>query len=95
MSGFLPAALSLVVILVGSLLFAWRRGGAVTASGDSRRQANVALYHEHLAELETALAQGALDQDRFQHLKAELDRQLLNEASEQDPAARSSAALPA
>lgn len=83
MTTFWLAILSLIVI---ALLIVWR---IFSSSKDSlgaeniniRQETNVTLYHEHLAQLETDLAEGSIEQDSFVQLKAELDKTLLQDAS--------------
>ena len=80
---FWLAILSLIVI---ALLIVWR---IFSSSKDTlgaeniniRQETNVTLYHEHLAQLETDLAEGSIEQDSFVQLKAELDKTLLQDAS--------------
>ena len=83
MTTFWLAILSLIVI---ALLIVWR---IFSSSKDTlgaeniniRQETNVTLYHEHLANLETDLAEGSIEQDSFVQLKAELDKTLLQDAS--------------
>lgn len=83
MTTFWLAILSLIVI---ALLIVWR---IFSSSKDTlgaeniniRQETNVTLYHEHLAQLETDLAEGSIEQDSFVQLKAELDKTLLQDAS--------------
>lgn len=83
MTTFWLAILSLIVI---ALLIVWR---IFSSSKDTlgaeniniRQETNVTLYHEHLAQLETDLAEGSIEQDSFVQLKAELDKTLLQDAN--------------
>ncbi|MEJ2442090.1 MAG: c-type cytochrome biogenesis protein CcmI [Exilibacterium sp.] len=44
-----------------------------------REQANVALYKEHLADLDTSRELGDIDEEQYRQLKLELDRSLLDD----------------
>ena len=52
-----------------------------TAAGD-RQQANVALYQDHLRELENSLEQGLIAQGEFDQLKRELESNLLADSAD-------------
>lgn len=56
----------------------WRRSGA----GTSRRDENIAIYRERVAELRAEVAAGRVPEDEAQSLEAELGRRLLSEAGE-------------
>lgn len=79
------AGLSLVV--VGFVLWPLRRhyktpaGEAELSAGEvsARLQANIALFHEHLAELDFALAEGRITVDQYEQLKLEQERALLDD----------------
>jgi len=80
------------VMTIVALLFAvpplLGRGRADAAQ---RRELNIAIYHERLAELTTALDAGDLDQATFDSTKGELEHELLYDVAEQDsPASESS-----
>ena len=58
----------------------WRHRGqqvAQTVEVMDRQQANIALYRQHLAELETVLDSGSRDEAQWAQLKHELERSLL------------------
>src|SRR5690606_26692746 len=42
-------------------------------------EANVALFHEHMADLDLALAEGRIDQEQHAQLKLEQERALLED----------------
>ncbi|PCH97474.1 MAG: c-type cytochrome biogenesis protein CcmI [Gammaproteobacteria bacterium] len=44
-----------------------------------REQTNIALYHEHKAEIEKDFSDGAIDDENYQYLLAELDNGLLQD----------------
>lgn len=46
---------------------------------DDRLQTNIQLFREHMLELEAALAAGRIEQDQFEQLKLEQERNLLEE----------------
>tara|TARA_R110001599_G_scaffold58644_4_gene162348 strand:- start:2765 stop:4024 length:1260 start_codon:yes stop_codon:yes gene_type:complete len=80
---FWLAILSLIVI---ALLIVWRifSSSKDTVGAENiniRQETNVTLYHEHLAQLETDLAEGSIEQDSYLQLKAELDKTLLQDAN--------------
>ena len=80
-------SLAAVLFIVWPLM---RRGGAETAVG--RREANIALYRQHLAELEAGRDAGAVDQAQFETLKLELERSLLADSDTQEFSTRPKAA---
>jgi len=45
-----------------------------------RESANIALYRDHLGELDVSLEQGSIDNDQYQQLKTELERNLLEDS---------------
>ncbi len=49
-----------------------------------RQAINVALYRDHLTDLENSLAQGNIDQTQFDQLKQELERNLLEDSLERN-----------
>jgi cytochrome c-type biogenesis protein CcmH len=61
----------------------WRRPSSGT---DSRRALNAAIYRDQLADLEKDRAGGELAEADYQEAKAELQRRLLDDDSETDPA---------
>lgn len=82
MTTFWLAAASLILL---ALLIVWRifttSKNAIGAENENiRQETNVTLYHEHLAQLEHDLAEGSIEQDSFEQLKAELDKTLLQDA---------------
>ncbi|HWV15686.1 MAG TPA: c-type cytochrome biogenesis protein CcmI [Cellvibrio sp.] len=86
----LPLWLSIALLLLLALAFMawplWRyRHASVStpslAQGEleDRLVENVRLFREHLAELENSLASQAIDQQQFNQLKVELERNLLDD----------------
>ena len=85
------------IFLVLLLLILWRpyfnqtKNRAInslsTVQETSRKETNISLYQEHKAEIEKDFTQGAIDQESYQYLLAELDQSLLQdiEASEETP----------
>jgi cytochrome c-type biogenesis protein CcmH len=53
----------------------------VTASDTVRQSTNVALYHDHLADIQASLASGGITQEQFDALNAELERNLLEDSA--------------
>lgn len=77
-------AIALSVIAVLFVLWPlWRYGsdksGGITVNVEERLAENVRLFHEHLAELESQLANGRIDQAQFAQLKLEQERALLDD----------------
>ena len=64
--------------------------GRTRVSTIARQQLNVSLHKERLAELEDELRNGTLSQDQFELARAELQRDLLRDASGDDAAPASS-----
>ena len=58
---------------------------ASTHQESSRKETNISLYQEHKAEIEKDFCEGAIDEESYQYLLAELDQSLLQdiEASEE------------
>ncbi|MGB0936636.1 MAG: c-type cytochrome biogenesis protein CcmI [Colwellia sp.] len=58
---------------------------ASTHQESSRKETNISLYKEHKAEIEKDFSEGAIDEESYQYLLAELDQSLLQdiEASEE------------
>ncbi|WP_339615088.1 c-type cytochrome biogenesis protein CcmI [uncultured Gilvimarinus sp.] len=84
MSEFMLAAAAAVLFVV--VVFIWptwraRRlagaSGEAVQAGDQRTDENLALYREHVAELESELRLGRIDQAQYDRLTAELQRNFL------------------
>ncbi len=56
--------------------------GRGRASGETRRELNVAIHRERLAELEADLAEGALSREQYEQTRAELERDLLEDTAD-------------
>ncbi|OOZ39036.1 c-type cytochrome biogenesis protein CcmI [Solemya pervernicosa gill symbiont] len=56
--------------------------GRGTADAAQRRELNITIYHERLAELEAAQAAGDLEQETFDAANSELEHELLYDISE-------------
>ena len=83
-SGFLLAAVILLVVVLAIVLRPLWRGGKATVAGDvlpssDRREANLAIYRDQLGELERDLNEGSLAEVDFQAARGELQRRLLDE----------------
>ena len=52
---------------------------ATLAANNLRDETNVTLYHEHKAEIEKDFAEGGIDEENYQYLLAELDKNLLQD----------------
>ena len=72
----LAALLTVALVFV---FYPWLRRASGSTGGD-QQQANVALYREHLAELEGQLQRGEIDAGQMVRLKDELERTLLLES---------------
>ncbi len=91
--------LILIVFIAILLLVVWlpflkqeknqKNAELVTTTQKSiREQTNINLYHEHKAEIEKDFSDGAIDEENYQYLLAELDNSLLQdiECSKKDEA---------
>ncbi len=84
----IPLWLSMAaMLLIAALFFLWplKRKPSKTLSTEDRQaqsQANIALFHEHLAELEQARANGRTTPEAYEQLKLELERGLLEDEQE-------------
>ena len=76
----------LFVIAVGFVLLPlWLRNRAESFTADaSRKNENIALFHERSDDLENELASGNLDQSEFDVLILELQQSLLSDVSEEE-----------
>jgi len=71
---------AMTLAAVGCVLWPlWRHDND---TGPSRRDENIAIYRERLAELQAERDAGRLDTETFETQRAELDRRLLHEADE-------------
>lgn len=84
---FILLALALIALVVGVLWRAlWRATRPVDQASDREQVlSHVAVYREHLAELERELAQGSLDQASFDLSHEELTQRLLEDAPPPTP----------
>jgi len=76
--------LAILLLIVIALFIVWRiftaPANSIGADNDNiRQETNITLYHEHLSQLEHDLAEGSIEQDSFEQLKAELDKTLLQD----------------
>lgn len=86
---WLGAALLLALALAFVLPPLWRGRGA---AGAQAAGANVAVYRDQLAEAERDLAADLITQDRFEQLKAEIQRRVLEDTAAAAASPASSAA---
>ncbi len=77
--GFIALSLLGILFVVWPLLRGWRTSRQVAVAEVDRQAENVALYRDHLTELEQSKADGRIDSEQFEQLKGELDRNLLEE----------------
>lgn len=86
MTGFLVGAALAVAATLLLLLrpFLWRDDRAATAS---HRQLNAAIYRDQFAELERDRSEGVLGEEDYQQARTELQRRVLEDGREDDPAA--------
>ncbi|WP_111641754.1 c-type cytochrome biogenesis protein CcmI [Marinimicrobium alkaliphilum] len=71
-----------LAFLLWPLLVGRREQGEVTEEAEAQRQqldTNIALYEEHLAELEANRERGSLSEEQFVQLKREMERSLLED----------------
>jgi cytochrome c-type biogenesis protein CcmH len=93
MAGFLPYS---ILLLVLALLFVivplWRFRPVDRASdAEIRKQKNIQVFEQSLAELERDLADGIVAADEFEKLKHELERGFLRDMKEEEKQATASA----
>lgn len=82
----------IVLALLGAAFLAWPLGHQLLAGKraptadrasaeqlQARLSANIDLFREHLAELESALTEGRIDKEQFEQLKLEQERSLLED----------------
>ena len=55
---------------------------AIAMTGAHREDTNIALYKEHKAEIEKDYREGAIDQESYEYLLAELDKSLLQDVEQ-------------
>lgn len=75
------------MLVIAALFFLWplKRKPSKTLSAEDRQaqsQANIAVFHEHLAELEQARASGRITPEAYDQLKLEQERSLLEDEQE-------------
>lgn len=88
--------LAVLFVAVPVLRFARKQQQNATESGQQHRDsANLMIFEERLAELDSELAAGALDADQHQALKAELQRTLLADIETDKRSTRDSKQHPA
>ncbi len=68
-----------LLFILWPLLLQWRQS-TTESSSDLREKTNIALYHDHLADLEQSLASGSIDQEQYDELHTELKRNLLEDS---------------
>ncbi|EGG93583.1 Cytochrome c heme lyase subunit CcmH [gamma proteobacterium IMCC1989] len=73
--------LTLLFVLWPIITQSRHREQDVTASDSVRQSTNVALYHDHLADIQSSLASGSITQEQFDALNAELERNLLEDSA--------------
>lgn len=94
MTLFVVFATLLVVATIALLLPALLRKPKVVNAGD-RREANLAIFRDQLAELERERAEGSLDATDFEQARSELQRRLLEEVQPDAPTAPTAPVRPA
>lgn len=83
MTAFVVLATLLVVAIVAILLPALLRAPRASSTAD-RREANLAIFRDQLAELEHERAEGSLAESDFEQARRELQRRLLDEAQSEE-----------
>lgn len=76
--------LAILLLIVIALLIVWRifatpKHAIGAENTNIRQETNVTLYHEHLAQLDNDLAEGSIEQESYDQLKAELDKTLVQD----------------
>ena len=79
----LLAALLILAVLAIVLPSQWR--APRTSSAADRREANLGIFRDQLAELERDRSEGSLAQDDFDQARGELQRRLLDEVDDPEP----------
>lgn len=74
-------ALLIVIALAFVLPPALQRSEENVASDDDRRQANIAVYRDQLAELEADLQNGIIAEDQYAQDRDEIERRLLEDTA--------------
>ena len=82
----LLAALLVLAVLAIVLPSQWRSPGS--SSAVDRREANLGIFRDQLAELDRDCREGLLAQDDFDQARSELQRRLLDEVNEGDDSPR-------
>lgn len=83
MTAFVVLATLLVVAIVAILLPALLRAPRISSAA-GRREANLAIFRDQLAELEHERAEGSLAEADFEQARRELQRRLLDEAQNEE-----------
>lgn len=80
---------SIILVIIGIVFSLWpyinyRLFNRIDATTDiaEREAVNVSLYRDHLADLEASLKIGTIDQDQYELLKQELERNLIEDSSD-------------
>lgn len=76
--------LAILFLIVIALLIVWRifatpKNTLGAENTNIRQETNVTLYHEHLAQLDNDLAEGSIETESYNQLKAELDKTLIQD----------------
>jgi cytochrome c-type biogenesis protein CcmH len=92
MTGFVVAAVLIVVATLGVLLWPLLRGPAqAVATADDSAQSNLRILRAQLRELDDELAAGSLDATQHAAARAEIERRVIEETAASAPPARASA----
>lgn len=85
--------LTLLFVLWPLITQSRHRQQDVTTSDSVRQSTNIALYHDHLADIQASLVSGSITQEQFDALNAELERNLLEDSAVSSGAHQSGAVL--
>ena len=79
---------SIILVILGILFSLWpyinyRLFNRIDATTEitEREAVNVSLYRDHLADLDASLKIGSIDQDQYELLKNELERNLIEDSN--------------
>ncbi|ROR29486.1 c-type cytochrome biogenesis protein CcmI [Inmirania thermothiophila] len=86
MSAFWAAAAAMVALALALVVPPLMGRGR--AAGVARRELNVAIFQDRLAELERDLADGVIDEAHYREARAELERDLLEDVAGAEPEER-------
>lgn len=81
--GMILLAVVSALFLLWPVLRSERVAALIDAQHNARRQANVEIYKQKLAQLDLDLKEGLIDAERFDELKEEIDEAILEDATDE------------